>query len=96
MTERTGKKVLVLEKDVATLKQQMKLMTEMMAGKDKELLSIREEVSQLRDKLQCQDENQVSVVLDDEGLKDVRRELEKIRTNMMPGLPVKIAKPPFK
>ena len=66
-----------------------------------ELDELKQQVRQLRDEMTLlKEEMNVykgnsttrSTILDDEGLREVRRELEKIRTNLMPGLPVSIAK----
>ena len=98
MSDKGTQRIMLLERDVAVLTKQMKVLTETMSLKDKEIASLREEVYRLKEKLSvaCKDENEETVVLDQDGLKDLRRELEKIRTSMMPALQVRLAKSPFK
>ena len=83
----SDKRLFVLENDVASLKHQMKLMTDAMVEKDKEITTLRQELSRIT----CSE--RTPTVLGDEDLKEMRRELEKLRTNLIPGLPVKFAKP---
>ena len=81
------KRLTLLEKDVVDIKKQMKLMTEALFEKDREITQLKEELAK------SSRIDRGSTVLGDEDLKEMRRELEKLRTNLIPGLPVKFAKP---
>lgn len=83
----SDRRLTLLEKDVADIKKQMKLMTEALVEKDREITHLKEELAK------TSRNDRANTVLGDDDLKEMRRELEKLRTNLIPGLPVKFAKP---
>jgi len=86
-----------LEDEMLALRKQVESSQDELAKRSMDIVLLREELLQLKEHVKAsKPHDQATPILDDEGLKELRRELDKIRTNMMPGLPVKMAKSTLK